>query len=501
MAAGASALSINVLVIQTDQHRWDCLSCAGNPDLRTPHLDTLARDGVQFTNSYCAFPVCTPSRYSLLSGLYVHQHGGYGNRATLAQGIDTFPRALRRAGYRTAGVGKMHFTPTYLDVGLSELCLAEQDGDGRLDDDYHRDLLAHDLADLDDVIDQRREFRQRAPQRYWETFGAGRSNLPEAWHSTTWIGDRAVEALERWDPHGGNLLYASFIKPHHPFDPPVPWDALYQPDQLTLPPGWQMAPDPADVAFHAGYFPHESLTEAALRRVMAHYYGTISHVDQQVGRMLEVLRQRGQYERTLIVFTSDHGEYLGFRHLLLKGGQMYEPLIRVPLLLKPPTLPAHVVPGANTPGSKDTRLVSTVDVAPSILRACGIEPPTQMRGLDLLDPRSTRDAVFVEAGRGRYAVRMAQRKLLLSREPADCRLYDLEHDPLETHNCYAEAGYAEAARALRDRLADWLLFDAPPATYRDDGAPQIDAPNVPTDGQETRRRRLLAHYEQMMEAR
>src|SRR5919199_705405 len=160
--AGAGHTPVNVLVIQTDQFRWDCLGCAGNPDVRTPNLDAIATGGMQYTNSFCSFPVCTPSRYSLLSGLYVHQHGGWTNRCTLAPGIATFPKLLRAAGYHTTAVGKMHFTPTYLDVGFDEMELAEQDGDGRLDDDYHRDLMACGLADLDDVIDQRREFRQRA---------------------------------------------------------------------------------------------------------------------------------------------------------------------------------------------------------------------------------------------------------------------------------------------------------------------------------------------------
>src|SRR5690349_3583806 len=92
----------NVLVIQADQFRWDCLGCTGNPDVKTPHLDAIAAGGVRFENAYCPLPVCTPSRYSLLSGLYVHQHGGWGNHCTLAPGIETFPKALRRAGYQTA---------------------------------------------------------------------------------------------------------------------------------------------------------------------------------------------------------------------------------------------------------------------------------------------------------------------------------------------------------------------------------------------------------------
>ncbi|HEU5317637.1 MAG TPA: sulfatase-like hydrolase/transferase, partial [Chloroflexota bacterium] len=146
----------NVLVIMTDQFRWDCLGLGGqgNPDVKTPHLDRLARDGVWFPTTFCPLPVCTPSRYSLLSGLYVHQHGGWTNRCTLTPDIPTFPRRLREAGYRTRGVGKMHFTPTYLDVGFEALELAEQNGPGRYEDDYHRELMEAGLVPATDLIDQ-----------------------------------------------------------------------------------------------------------------------------------------------------------------------------------------------------------------------------------------------------------------------------------------------------------------------------------------------------------
>ncbi|HUT18297.1 MAG TPA: sulfatase-like hydrolase/transferase, partial [Anaerolineae bacterium] len=128
----------SILIIHADQHRFDCLGTYGNPDVQTPNIDALAADAVRYVNAFCPFPVCTPSRYSLLSGLYVHQHLGWNNHCTLPHGIATFPGILRESGYRTAAVGKMHFTPAYLDVGFDRMQLAEQDGPGRYDDDYHR---------------------------------------------------------------------------------------------------------------------------------------------------------------------------------------------------------------------------------------------------------------------------------------------------------------------------------------------------------------------------
>ncbi len=263
---------------------------------------------MRFPHSFCPFPVCTPSRYSLLSGLYVHQHGGWTNRCTLAPGIATFPRLLRAAGYRTHAVGKMHFTPTYLDAGFDHLELAEQDGEGRLDDDYHRELRDNGLLDALDLMDQRVEFRARAPKQYWQNFGAQTSDLPEEWHSTTWIANRALQAIDGWS-ESGNLLMCSFIKPHHPFDPPAPWDAMYDPDDIELLPGWTDEIPTRDRPYR-GYFPNEKLSEATLRRITAYYYATISQIDHHVGRMVARLKARGLYESTLILFTSDHGEYL-----------------------------------------------------------------------------------------------------------------------------------------------------------------------------------------------
>ena len=304
----------NVLIIHTDQHRMDTLGAYGNKDVRTPNIDALAADGVTYRNSFCRYPVCTPSRYSLLTGLYVHQHLGWNNRSTLPSGLATLPRILKQAGYHTKAVGKMHFTPTYLDVGFEEMELAEQDGPGRYDDDYHRYLQSNGLADRLDLIDQVLEFRKDAPREYWESFGAVESDLPEEHHSTTWIGDRAAEAMGRWSAERPNLLMVGFIKPHHPMDPPAPWSRMYDPKALSLLDGWTESPLPGDLAFQKGYFDYTQLTQERLSRAMAMYYATVSQIDHHVGRMIDLLKQRRLYDDTLIVFTSDHGDYLGFHH-------------------------------------------------------------------------------------------------------------------------------------------------------------------------------------------
>ena len=460
----------NILVIQADQHRWDCLGAYGNTDIQTPHLDALAADGVRYDNSFCSYPVCTPSRYSFLTGLYARQHLGLSNHCTIPQGLMTFPRVLRDSGYSTAAVGKMHLTPTYHDVGFERLQLAEQNGAGRYDDDYHRYLKAKGQTYLVDLMDQEREYRERATDEYWDRVGALVSDLDEEHHSTTWIAERALDELRGWDG-GGNLLMASFIKPHHPFDPPAPWSEMYDPQALSMLPGYLPAPLRRDLDFSRGYFPYGDLNEARIRRAMAYYYATISQIDHHVGRMVRHLKDSGQYDNTLILYNSDHGEYMGFHHLLLKGNYMYEPLIRVPLLVK--------YPGQRNAGQASDALVNTVDAAPTLLAQAGCETPAGMSGLDLAGAEPRRDILFAESGRGQaYMARDKRYKLLWCRDEQKSLFFDLQEDPHEERDLYREKGCKNEIRRLKGALARWALFDAPAPVHLDEDAPIIGADNA-----------------------
>ncbi len=481
LTAGALPERPHILIIHSDENRIDCLGSYDNQQIKTPHLDGLAADGLRFNNSFCAFPVCTPSRYSLLSGLPVHEHQGWDNHCTLRPGIPTFASVLRQAGYATKAVGKMHFAPTYLDVGFSEMELAEQDGPGRWDDDYHRYLRQLGLVDANDLEDQRAEYRQGARRSYWETFGALPSNLPEKDYSTTWIADRAMETLERWTPDKPALLMVGFIKPHHPFDPPEPWAHMYDPEKISLLPGWTPRMFAYDVR---GYFTNANLTETAIRRCTARYYASISEIDYQVGRMLALLKSKGLYENTLIIFTSDHGEYLGFHHQLLKGGQMYDPLAKVPLILK--------LPGNRRAGSVINKLVSNIDVGPTILKIAGCEVPSAMKGLDLSNPSAARDIVFCET-RDSVMARTQTRKLLYqTSNPARSLFFDLQHDPLEMTNAYGVPAYAQDIEALVLAIQVWRPNN-PGLRYLDENAPQIKQPNVPAPNQ-ARREEMRDYY-------
>lgn len=464
----------NILVIHADQHRADCLGLAGHPDLRTPNLDALGADGVHYPNSYCCYPICTPSRYSLLSGLHVRQHLGWSNVSTLPAGLPTFPRLLRAAGYRTAAVGKMHFTPTYLDVGFTEMELAEQCGDGRYDDDYHRYLREQGLLDGIDLMDQEpADIRPDAPAAYWESCGAMVSDLPEEHHSTTWIADRAVERIERWEG-GGNLLMVGFIKPHHPFDPPAPWADMYGPDRLHLPPDYRERIPRLlrDYGYH--YFDYDAITEPRLRRIMAMYYATISQIDHHVGRLVDRLRRQGLYDNTLILYTSDHGDFMGHHGIFLKGNYMHEALVKVPLIVK--------YPGSAAAGTVSAGLVSNVDVAPMLVAAGGAEVPEHWPGNDFRRHPEGRDTVVAEAGSGtEYMIRRGRGKLIRCRPGTRGvdQFYDLNRDPREFENRIDDRAYAGEIARLREALALWALDHAVSPCHVDPAAPVVDAPNVP----------------------
>jgi arylsulfatase A-like enzyme len=492
-ARGAARKRPNILIIHTDEHRIDCLGAYGNTEIKTPHIDGLAADGVRYDNSFCPFPVCTPSRYSLLCGQYVHEHRGWTNRCTLAPHIDTFPKILRTAGYCTKAVGKMHFTPTYLDVGFSELLLAEQDGPGRWDDDYHRDLMRQGLVDHNDIEDQLGEYRKHAPKKYWDTSGALVSNLPEKHDSTTWIADKVTDTLDSWTDQGGQLLMAGFIRPHHPFNPPSPWHKMYDPEKLSLLPGWTGKCLEHDLKFSRGYFPNDKLTEPVLKQVMAYYYSMISQIDHHVGRMTKLLKQKGLYDDTLIIFTADHGDFMGFHHMLLKGNYMYDPVVKVPLIVK--------WPGNTHAGTVSQRMVNNIDLAPTICRAAGCKPGLEMHEHTLQDQNGGHKLIFAEANGGRQVMaRSKNRKLILAAPNNENLFFDLDRDPQEMNNLYESPQYRDEIKSMETALLAWRRRNANPRPYLDHNAPTIRQPNVPAHDL-SHREATIRYYREKMLAR
>lgn len=467
---------VNVLIIYADEYRFDCIGAAGNEEIQTPHLDALAADGVLYNNSFCVWPVCTPSRISLMTGQYVKQHGGTSNRSTVLPGTPTYAGILRDAGYETTAVGKMHFTPAYQDVGFDTMILAEQNGRGRNVDDYHRHLKDEGTLNVMDLVDQEREFRKDAPPQYWQTFGAYVSDVPDEYHHTTWTGDRAVETVGKWTADRGNVLMAGFLKPHHPFDPPAPWHERYDPEKVSILPGWTESVPERDWERAKGYFDNSTLTEPALKLVTAYYYAIITHMDHHIGRIVATLKEKGLYDNTLIIFTADHGEYMGFHHMLLKGNHLYDPLAKVPLIIK--------YPKQKHAGMKTDELVNTLDVTATILAETGQKLAPHMRGTALGGPTPgrtrPREVIITEDSRG-LMVRDQRYKLLIDRDSTKDLFFDLELDPYELDNRIYDTNYASKILAFKQAALDFYLNDTVRPAFVDEEAAMIDGDNVPKD--------------------
>ncbi len=452
----------NILFIMGDQHRFDCIGAYGNKDVKTNNLDGLAKDGVLYNNHFTTYPVCTPARYSLLSGLYTHQHLGWSNHCTLPKGIKTYPRELKNNGFNTVAVGKMHSTPTYLDVGFDKMILAEQDGDGRFDDDYHQYLIEKGLIDINDIVDQRAEYRENAEKQYWDTNGAMVSNLKEEDHSTTWITNKALEEIENWGENN-NLLLVSYIKPHHPFDPPEPFDKMYSKDEIELLPGYTKEVSEVDYEHGKGYFDHRTLSEDKLRTVMTHYYGNITHMDYHIGRIIDNLKEKGLYDDTMIIYTSDHGEYMGFHHMLLKANYMYDPLAKVPLIIKYPK-------GIHA-GQINNKISNNTDIAPTILNCFGLSIPNEMKGIDIRNQEIGREMTVCLGMRWdheiyyEYMVRSDKYKLIITRNLDTYRFFDLEKDPLEFIDVSGDIKYEKEIKKHIDRVINFMLFESLTPTY------------------------------------
>jgi arylsulfatase len=362
----------NILMVCVDQWRRDCLSIAGHPVVETPYLDELALNGVRFTRAYAATPTCIPARASLLTGLSQHHTGRIGYRDGVPWNYPvTIAGEFTRAGYQTEAIGKLHVYPERSQMGFQHVQLHdgflhfERDADrnyAQLDDympwlqrelGYGRDYVDHGL-DVNGVT-----------ARPWDK--------PEYTHPSTWVATQAIDFLRRRDPRKSFFLYLGFHRPHPPYDPPE-W-AFNQYVDVDMP-----APVLSDWHSVIAPYRNDQLHEShvaeypprVLNRAKAGYYGHITHIDHQINRVLEHLRQYGQHQNTWVCFVSDHGEMLG-DHRLNRKGYPYEASAGVPFILAGP-------PGSNFPrGSTCDTLIELRDVMPTLLDCAGLPIP---KGID-----------------------------------------------------------------------------------------------------------------------
>lgn len=361
----------NILFIFTDQQRGDTIHAGGNPIIKTPHLDRLVQEGILFSSAYTPSAVCISARCSLIHGQYPHNTGCSDNGHRMPEDRPTFMQVLTEAGYSTHGIGKMHFNPDPQGLKGFESREHQAEMRGRVeDDDYLKFLHANGYEHVFDPFGQRGEMYY-IPQP---------AQMPAKFHGTNWVGDRAVQFIREAETSRPFLLFASFIHPHPPFSPPTPWNKLYRGPLMPLP----KRPDNYEALqtymnkYQNRYKYRDNGIDNNLLRVMkAYYYACVSFIDFQVGRMLEALEEAGQLGNTLIVYTSDHGEFLGDYNCFGKRS-MLDSAARIPLITR---YPERFAAGqiCDTP-------TNLVDVMPTLLGAAGVDTTTHnLDGLDLAD--------------------------------------------------------------------------------------------------------------------
>jgi len=498
----------NILVITSDQQHFSTLGVI-NRRIQTPTLDRLAHEGVRFDRAYCCNPVCSPSRSSMITGLYPAWHHCWTIGVKLPEDVPTIGDIFQAHGYTTTLVGKAHFQPLATRPGSESLecqpILRDLDfwrkfqgpwygfehvevarnhaDESHAGQHYAIWMEDHGLANWRDYF-QEWPPNPDAPKRQhaWD--------LPEEHHYTRWTAERTIANIEasakRNQPF---FLWASFHDPHPPYLVSEPWASMYRPEDMEpgrltpgemdgMPPHFQKTQEekPDFSMYHETYGPHgfhsHRIGEDALRKNMAVYYGMVSFMDQAIGEIVDALERLGLRENTLIVFTTDHGHFLGQHGLIAKGAFHYEDMVKLPMIV---SYPGHV-----PEGTVCSALHSQVDFPPTFLTALGIDAPGAMQGVNQFDvwcgkAQSARDHIIVENRHEPTRVHLRtyvdeRYKITVYRDADYGELYDLEEDPAEVRNLWDEPGALELKARLLHRFMQAELEREPTRMPRIAGA-------------------------------
>ena len=352
---------MNVLFVMADQHRADCVGGSAH----TPNLDRLAREGATFTSAYSSTPTCTPARACLLTGLSPWNHGMLAYGKVAGRYAYEMPTAMNGLGYFTAAIGKLHYTPQRNAHGYQMALLDES---GRVEA-------------VDFRSDYRSWFASQAPLLDPDATGVGFNDynakayvLPERLHPTRWTGDCAVRFLEDYQRPEPFFLKVSFARPHSPYDPPQRWMDFYRDRVLPGASIGKWAEGNRARNTEKNDLWRGELGAAAIRESRQGFWGSVSFVDEQVGRIVESLEKRGMLENTLIVYTSDHGDMLGDHHLWRKS-YGYEGSARIPMIIR-------------LSGAKKAQVIAQPvelrDIFPTVLDAAGAGPSRPIDGRSML---------------------------------------------------------------------------------------------------------------------
>lgn len=442
----------HILFLMADQYRADCVGADGNRVIRTPNLNRLAAEGALFRCAYSSTPTCTPARSALLTGLSPWRHGmlGYG-RVAERYPVEK-PRALREAGYYTLGIGKMHWSPQRNPHGFHQVLLDES---GRVQSpDYRSDYRSWFWSEAPNLDPD-------ATGIGWNDYVARPYALPERLHPTTWTGQTAARFIESYNRSEPFFLKVSFARPHSPYDPPERFWKLYADADLPKAAVGSWAKRYAPRSGPSDSIWHGALTPEEVRRSRQGYYGSVTFVDEQIGRILEALEKRGWLDQTLILFTSDHGDMTGDHHLWRKS-YAYESSARIPMLLRWPT---GLISGKR--GQVLRQPVELRDVLPTFLDAAGAAPKIQLDGRSLLGPAAGKAAdwrpwidlehdVCYSPQNHWSALTDGHWKYIFHAWNGEEQLFHLDRDPHERNDLAPDPVHQETLREWRRRLTDHL---------------------------------------------
>jgi len=450
--------SPNLLFLYTDEQAHDTLSCYGNSWIEMPNLNALAETSTVFERAYVTQPVCTPSRSTLMTGLWPHTNGCVRNNVPLRVETPCLPELLPEGEHVSGHFGKWHLgDEIFRQHGFDEWR------------NYEDNYIAYYGPDRDSA--QRSEYHHYLVGQGYKPDNAKRNvfgrtfcaRLPEEHGKPSWVAGQAIDFIER---HAGRpfALCVNFLEPHMPFTGPR--DGQYDPASIPMPGNHDALPDdkmPEKYAIKSRE--HSGMTEAKWRALRARYYGLCSLVDTHASRILDALKAKGLWDDTIIVFTSDHGDMMGSHRMTAKG-VMYEEAIRVPMLVKAP---------GQREGWKVAGAVSHIDFLPTLLDLMGADAPEKLQGRSLRPVMESADArveddVFIEWNSAsptggepknpgeevieRTVVTQDGWKLVLS----SCGrhiLFDLNDDPGETKNLHGRAEHASRVRDLAARIEEW----------------------------------------------
>ncbi len=480
--------SPNILMILVDEMRADALGCFGNGMIKTPNLDRLAAAGVRFDQCMIPQPTCTPCRAALLTGCFPSALRSRMVGCVTPDDPRFLPRVLGNAGYSTASIGKIHLRPQ----GAEPHAVEESRGADGVYDYYGFQYVDLVNGHGDHTFGPRYTpwLRKRVPD--WEERRKAAKRLgaipdcrswpfPLEVHSSEYIADRSVEYLHQAATRGAPFfLHCSFPDPHHPFTAPEPYASMYSPADMPPPlsaitesvnpppPGLDayagkatayMRPDgaPVDRVIGTPPRPFHTYTEEDYRVVRAITAGMVTHLDACIGRVLDALEASGQADNTLVVFASDHGDYLGDYGLFGKGLH-YDCVLRTPLLMR----------GSGLPRSREVnQMASLVDVAPTLYELIGLDEPEALQGFSMkpgLDNPAawSRDAALTENDDDMAELRLRTLtteywKLTLYAGDSYGELYDRRRDPRERVNLWNDPAHATVQAQLMHRLADHML--------------------------------------------